>query len=112
MNKNDKPKNSITSIKIFIFSFALAAILWVWGLLSTRDLITNAMNMYRSLPTPIATNSISMNPIQSPSLDTTTLLRKVHLPDTTTIDPGSASLNSNSNPQPKLPPITNTGSSR
>ena len=92
----NKPK--YMSINLFIFSLSLAMILWMWGMLSTRDLIKNAINQASSLPDPSA---VITNPVSDAAQPSTTL-RKVQTPTPV------PAITTNSN---RLP-LTNTGSSR
>jgi hypothetical protein len=104
----NKPK--FLSIKLFLFSFSIASILWIWGLISAQDLLKTSIQNYNAslgqgaiiaAPSSVASTSV-------PAVSTS--LRKVQLPATPT-------------PKPALPvykqparqpsaPITNTGSSR
>jgi len=86
------------SIKLFIISLTTAMVLWIWGMLSTRDLINNAVNQANSLPGP----SVVISNPDSAATQPATTLRKV-------LAPTSAPANTtNTN---RLP-LTNTGSSR
>ena len=97
-NKSFFKKPKYMSLKLFIFSLTTAMVLWIWGMLSTRDLINNAVNQVGSLPDPsVAFTKPVINATQ-PS----TALRKVQVPTQVPVT------TSNSN---RLP-LTNTGSSR
>jgi hypothetical protein len=89
-------------LKVFLISLSAALTLWLWGLISTQDLINNAVTNYSpSLGTAV--------PQSQPS--DITVLKKVELPGTPTPVPSS----SNYSPQitkPKSLPLTRTGSSR
>lgn len=98
---NNKPffnKPKYMSIKLFIFSLTTAMVLWIWGMLSTRDLINNAVHQVSSLPGP---SVVITNPV-SDATQTSTVLRKVQAP--TPLPAITANTN-------RLP-LTNTGSSR
>jgi hypothetical protein len=92
----NKPK--YMSIKLFVFSLTIAMVLWIWGILSTRDLINNAINNASSLPDPSVVITNPVNNATQPS----TALRKVQAP--TPVPATTANSN-------RLP-LTNTGSSR
>jgi hypothetical protein len=92
----NKPK--YMSIKLFIFSLSVAMILWMWGMLSTRDLINNAINQTSPLPDP---STVITNPAGNAAQPSTTL-RKVQAPTPV------PAVTTNS----RRLPLTNTGSSR
>lgn len=89
------------SVKIFLISLSATLTLWIWGMISTQDLINKAIANIN--PTPDKTTSeIQVTPTPS--------LRKVQLPGMPTPVP---STNNYSQPaRPKSLPLTNTGSSR
>jgi hypothetical protein len=97
-NKSFFKKPKYMSIKLFIFSLTTAMVLWIWGLLSTRDLINNAVNQANLLPNP----SVALVKPASTTTQPSTALRKVTVPTQVPVT------TSNSN---RLP-LTNTGSSR
>ncbi len=97
-NKPFFKKPKYMSIKLFIFSLSVALVLWMWGILSTRDLINNAINQSSPLPDPAA---VITNPASN-AVQTSTSLRKVQAPTPVpAITTNSRSL-----------PLTNTSSSR
>jgi hypothetical protein len=98
---NNKPflnKPKYMSIKLFIFSLTTAMVLWIWGMLSTRDLINNAVNQASALPGPSVVINGPVNAATQPA----TTLRKVQVPTSVPV----TTTNTN-----RLP-LTNTGSSR
>ena len=97
-NKSFLNKPKYMSIKLFIFSLTTAMVLWIWGILSTRDLINNAVRQVSSLPGP---SVVITNPV-SDATQLSTALRKVQAP--TPLPAITANTN-------RLP-LTNTGSSR
>ncbi len=92
----NKPK--YMSFKLFIFSLSVVLVLWVWGILSTRDLINNAINQ----SSPLAAPAVVITNPASNAVQPLTSLRKVQAPTPVpAITTNSRSL-----------PLTNTGSSR
>lgn len=95
-----KPPKFI-NIKVLLISLSAALTLWIWGVISTQDLINKTIANFGSTPE---------NTIQVVQTSATPELRKVQLPASPTPAP------STSNPalpkQPRSVPLTNTGSSR
>ena len=106
----NKPK--FLSIKLFLFSFSIASILWIWGLISAQDLIKTSIQNYNASlgqgavstsPSTVAGSSV---PAASASL------RKVQLPATPTPKPVLRAPAANQPASQPSAPITNTSSSR
>jgi hypothetical protein len=88
------------SIKIFIVSISAALTLWIWGVISAKDMINQAVN---------AASGANATATQAQPTNTTTL-RKVQLSGTPTPVPAVNATRQTANS--KSLPLTNTGSSR
>ena len=101
----NKPK--FLSIKLFLFSFSVASILWIWGLISAQDLINTSIQNYNA---SLGQGTVSAAPSTLTGPAASTSLRKVQLPATPT--PGPALPVINQPARQRSAPLTNTGSSR
>jgi len=101
----NKPK--FLSIKLFIFSFSIASILWIWGLISTQDFINTSIQNYNA---SLGQGAVSTAPSTLTGPAPSTILRKVQLPATPTPRPALPVKNQPARQQSA--PLTNTGSSR
>jgi hypothetical protein len=111
-NKPIITKPKFLSIKLFLFSFSVASILWIWGLISAQDLIKISIQNYNA---SLGQGTVSTAPstVAGASLPTASAsLRKVQLSNTPTPKPVLRAPAVNQPPSQPSAPITNTGSSR
>ena len=106
-NKPIITKPKFLSIKLFLFSFSIASILWIWGLISAQDLINTSIQNYNASLNQ-GTNTSAPSTLAGPAASTS--LRKVQLPATPTPQPALPVINQPAR-QPSAP-LTSTGSSR
>jgi cytoskeletal protein RodZ len=106
----NKPK--FLSIKLFLFSFSIASVLWIWGLISAQELIKTTVQNYNASLGQSAATAAPSN-VAAPSVPmASTSLKKVQLPATPTPKPALRAPAANQPASQPSAPITNTGSSR
>jgi hypothetical protein len=111
-NKPIITKPKFLSIKLFLFSFSIASILWIWGLISAQDLMNTSIQNYNASLNQGA-NSAAPSTVAAPSVPAaSTSLRKVQLPATPTPKPALSAPVVNQPARQPSAPVTNTGSSR
>jgi hypothetical protein len=103
----NKPK--FLSIKLFLFSFSIASILWIWGLISAQDLINTSIQNYNAT---LGQGTVSTAPSTLTGPAASASLRKVQLPATPTPKPLLRAPAVNQPASQPSAPITNTSSSR
>jgi hypothetical protein len=111
-NKPIIKKPKFLSIKLFLFSFSIASILWIWGLISAQDLIKTSIQNYNA---SLGQGAVSTEPstVAAPSVPAASaILRKVQLPATPTPKPALSAPVVNRPARQPSAPVTNTGSSR